>query len=141
MWPWLVKVLVNVEEEAHRAQAPVFSLLCCLTHAGMSAGCETASSGYETHEESSPACSLLFTALTSSEASAQERFLPSPVTGLLVVPLQWVTHSQVLCVRVALSGCAPAQLWDPGRAGVSGACPWLVWNRAGNSWPKVGHSS
>lgn len=123
-----MKVLVNVEEEeAHRAQASVLILLCCLTHVGMSAGCETASSEHETHEESLPACSLLFTALTSSEASAQERFLPSPCTGLLVVPLQWLAHcqlTQLLSGAVWLSQAVPQP--SCGTLAAAGASPWVV---------------
>lgn len=47
-----------------------------------------------------------------------------------MVPLQGVTHSQLtqlpaLCVHVAQSGCAPAQLWDAGLCPTQG-CWWSM---------------
>lgn len=122
-------------------QPPLLPYSC-----GMSAGCETAYSGYETHEESFLACSLLFTALTSSEASTQERFLPSSHTGFLVVPLQWVTHSQLTQLPGTVCACGSVKLclssavghWPCRAAG--GACPWLFQDRGENFWPKMGYS-
>lgn len=47
-------------------------------------------------------------------------------------------------MHVAQSGCAPAQLWDTGRAGLLVEhVPGLSGpdrDRGGNFWPKVGHS-
>lgn len=113
------------------------SLLCCLAHVGMPAGCETASSGYETHEESFLACSLLFTALTSPEASTLERFLPSPLTGLLVMPLQQVAHSQLPQLPGTVCACGSVRLCPSSAVGhwpcraAGGACPWVVQARQG----------
>lgn len=106
--------MINVENKAHRAQTSVFSLFWCLTHLGLSSAVyETASFRYKTHEESFPACSLLFTALTLSKADFQGEALISDLcTGLLVVHLQCVLLSQLTKVQgVVLLGTCYVYIW------------------------------
>lgn len=148
---------MNVKNKAHRAQASVFSLSWCCTHLGLSpAVYETASFRYKAREESFPACSLLFTALTLSKADFQGEALISDLcTGLLVVHLQCVLLSQLtkvqgvcaawdmLCLHLAhkqsvLLGqqcaCLPAVLARQGQ-GTGVEC--LAWGGTGFLWCSV----
>lgn len=131
---------MNVENKAHRAQAPVCSLFWCLAHLGLSSAVyETASFRHKTHEESFPACSLLFAALTLSQTGFQGEALISDLcTGLLVAHLQRALLSQLTkvqgavplgtrCVYIWLTNslccCTPALLLGHQPCGaVSGAC-------------------
>lgn len=105
---------MSVENKAHRAQASVFSLFWCLTHLGLSSAVyETTSFRYKMHEGSSPACSLLFTALTVSKADFQGEALISDLcTGLLVVHLQCALLSRLTKVQgVVLPGTCCVYIW------------------------------